>query len=474
MKSKLLTLLLCTGAIFALSLPVFASGPELISGGAQTGGITQVEPDPSAPETPQESSTPEPPPPPVEAKYRITITPPGGWYTKSATVKIKLEDIAGTGFDKAEIKAGQNGKWQDISGDLADGLHASFSITDNDTIYVAVTDSTGKAHVRSLYIECFDREAPSVKARIDGKTLRIDAEDTLSGVGSVFVNGHELDDLRDGSLDVRVKEYADADEREIFVYAVDEAGNRSKTVTVKNPYYEEASSSDPAATPSTPTPTTPAPAAPSTPATQTPQTTDPVPAPEIDPTESAIPDAESKPFTPDGTGSVVDNATEQDGKEFFTITTEEENIFYLVIDRQRDSDGVYLLNAVTEDDLMALAEKSPPTEGAIPDPEPVPEPIPAPIPTPESEPEPDPQPEPAPAAAESNTGMILFIILAVLAVGGAGYYFKILKPRQQAAIDADEDDEGEFADDEDYSDDDQPDWDVEDSDFDADEDGDLS
>ena len=41
----------------------------------------------------------------------------------------------------------------------------------------------------------------------------------------------------------------------------------------------------------------------------------------------------TKPFTPDGTGTVVDNATDEDGKEFFTITTPSENVFYLVIDR---------------------------------------------------------------------------------------------------------------------------------------------
>ena len=35
------------------------------------------------------------------------------------------------------------------------------------------------------------------------------------------------------------------------------------------------------------------------------------------------------------TGTVVDNATDEDGKEFFTITTPSENVFYLVIDRQR-------------------------------------------------------------------------------------------------------------------------------------------
>lgn len=94
--------------------------------------------------------------------------------------------------------------------------------------------------------------------------------------------------------------------------------------------------------------------------------------------------ATPKPFTPEGTGTVVDNATDEDGKEFFTITTPSENVFYLVIDRQRTDNNVYFLNAVTEDDLLALAEKSPepevsePTVQPEPDPEPVTEPEPEP------------------------------------------------------------------------------------------------
>ena len=87
-------------------------------------------------------------------------------------------------------------------------------------------------------------------------------------------------------------------------------------------------------------------------------------------TESAV------PLTPDGQGTVIDNVTEENGKEFFTIMTPDENIFYLIIDRQRDSENVYFLNAVTESDLMALAEKDKEstdteTESAIPEPEPV-------------------------------------------------------------------------------------------------------
>ena len=71
-----------------------------------------------------------------------------------------------------------------------------------------------------------------------------------------------------------------------------------------------------------------------------------------------------KPFTPDGTGTVVDNATDEDGKEFYTITTADESVFYLVIDKQKTSENVYFLNTVTTDDLLPLAEqgKEPPKE----------------------------------------------------------------------------------------------------------------
>ena len=35
----------------------------------------------------------------------------------------------------------------------------------------------------------------------------------------------------------------------------------------------------------------------------------------------------AKPFTPDGTGTVVDNATDEDGKEFFHDYHPSENVF---------------------------------------------------------------------------------------------------------------------------------------------------
>ncbi len=133
---------------------------------------------------------------------------------------------------------------------------------------------------------------------------------------------------------------------------------------------------------------------------------------------------EPNPFTPDGTGTVVDNATDQDGKEFFTITTAEEAVFYLVIDRQRETENVYFLNAVTVADLMALAESS--GEPAAPEP------------TPEPDPEPDPTPEPVPEK-KGGAGPLLLALAVVVIGGGAGWYFKIYRPKHQKAAEPEED-----------------------------------
>ena len=164
----------------------------------------------------------------------------------------------------------------------------------------------------------------------------------------------------------------------------------------------------------------------------------------VEPPATPEPEPEPNPFTPDGQGTMVDNATDGDGKEFFTITTPNENIFYLVIDRQRSGENVYFLNAVTEADLMALAEiiEEPPA------PQPEPEPAPA--------PEPEPEPE-----KKSNSGMLLLVLGLALIGGGAGWYFKVYRPKQEKAAGPVEGYDEEL---EDYDDpgDDLPPWDEED------------
>lgn len=170
---------------------------------------------------------------------------------------------------------------------------------------------------------------------------------------------------------------------------------------------------------------------------------------------STDPDAEREPvpFTPGGQATVVDEATGEDGKLFYTFSTPEGNVFYLVIDRQRDSDNVYFLNAVTEQDLLSLAEggEEGTGESAIPeikvcmcrercregwadvscpacmedpgsckgkDAE-----------APAQEGQEEGGQKPAGETGGASTGTFVFILLAAVAVGGAGYYLKIYKPK---------------------------------------------
>ena len=146
----------------------------------------------------------------------------------------------------------------------------------------------------------------------------------------------------------------------------------------------------------------------------------------------------SNPFTPAGTGTVVNTATDADGKEFYTITTPDKNVFYLVIDRQRDGDNVYFLNAVTEQDLLALAEKSGSSSGTIAS---------------EStafagtssgstqttttgttsQAGTETSAKSSSTPRSNSMGMLLIVLAVVVIGGGAGYYFKIYRPKHQRA-----------------------------------------
>ena len=160
----------------------------------------------------------------------------------------------------------------------------------------------------------------------------------------------------------------------------------------------------------------------------------------------------AKPFTPEGTGTVVDNATDGDGKEFYTIQTPDEHVFFLIIDKQRTSENVYFLDAVTEKDLLSLAQGEKEPETLEPEPEPTPTP-------PEQTDKTEPAPEPEPTKGNSPVGTILLVLAVALIGGGAGWYFKIYRPKHQAPdLDEEEMDFEAEADSPD-EDDDLPPWD---------------
>ncbi len=335
-------------------------------------------------------------PAPIPASnLSIKITPPSGWATGSAAAELRITDEAGNGFALVQVKIEKNGQWRDVTDSLKQNenrWYGEIDLSENCTVYVCATGHDGKVYEKSRYIECFDRTAPTLRASMDGRLLRAEASDDLSGVAAIYIDGEKYTDLTNGTLDVPLRDLPD-DYEQLSVQAVDAAGNKSKIVQVKNSNYQaEDSKQKPSASqtqpPATTTPTTTITSATTPPTTQattpaattTTKSTAGTGGAKPSASASADPDGEAGttprdpvPLTPDGQATVLDNVTNEDGKEFYTIQTSDENVFYLIIDNQRDTENVYFLNAVTEADLMALAvkEDDTPQTDAIPDIEPV-------------------------------------------------------------------------------------------------------
>ena len=152
-------------------------------------------------------------------------------------------------------------------------------------------------------------------------------------------------------------------------------------------------------------------------------------------TESVVPEPEPEvfiPVIPDGTGTVIDVFEGEDGRKFYTIQTPAGNTFYLIIDFTRTSNNVYFLGAVTEKDLLALAEKSGngvTSVSAIPDTNTQQ------ISEPTLGDQDDPKPE---DTGNSGSFSMILVVLIVLVGGGAGFYFKIYLPKKNADNSRDE------------------------------------
>lgn len=151
--------------------------------------------------------------------------------------------------------------------------------------------------------------------------------------------------------------------------------------------------------------------------------------------ESDSTDKADDAFSVDGNGEVLDNVVdEKSGKEFYTITTANNNTYYLIIDHSSNTKNVYMLSMIDENDLKEFLSEEEPE-------------VPEDTGTPPAvdfgdEPSGDDTPddgEPEEPKKNNNILSTVLIILVLGAIAGGGYfYFKIYKPKKEAQI-SDED-----------------------------------
>ncbi len=361
-----------------------------------------------------------------EAAYEIVMVPPEGWYLNRAVMELTIADLNGTGWENVKITLNSLTL---IDGELPSG-HMWMELLDNCDVMVAVTDPYGQEHSKKVEIRCFDHTAPELKASIQGGILHAEASDAQSGVAAIQINGTVYDhtSLTNGRLELSLKQYADAYEQ-LLVQAVDRVGNTSKAIALANPFFHNT----PAVTPNN----TKKPGGSSSNSSGSRNTTAPTAEPTLAPTVTATPYTEIEsgfPFS--GTGNsftrdlLYDRVT---NKQFIAIETRNGDLFYMIIDYDKPLDEkgekyeTYFLNLVDSRDLLDIIDAK-----DIPDePEVIyvtPEPTAVPTQSPSSEEKADVQ------KPDSSKTMLGLAVIAVLAGGGALWYFKQKKGKKRPPV----------------------------------------
>lgn len=427
-----------------------------------------IEPTQAPGEQPTVEPTHEPTAEPAaDAKFTVQITPPTGWRnTASAQACVDIADENGTGFKQVKVSTGGAG-WMDVT-EQAESGSFDLDVYDNGTLTVRVIDRQDGYHDGTAKIMCFDRTTPTVTAGISGEPLHIEAKDDLSGVAGIQVNGLLFTTLDGGKLDIHFNEVETLKSYEkLVVRAYDCAGNFSEAVTLKNPYYGQATSK-----PTTVPTATPRPAAKPTQkpgnsgsssgngtsgggqATSQPTalptlvptamptivpTLNPTTEPTVQPTATPeyIQTGPGQAFTGSGNMRTLDVLySAHTNKQFISLETKSGQTYYLVIDYDKPIDEeaniyeTYFLNLVDDRDLLALLSE---------DEKPTPTPTAAPTPTPTKEPVQTDETEPK----QNGTVVAGALMLAILG-GGTFWYLKQRKKKEskpQPSYDEYEDDE---------------------------------
>ena len=403
----------------------------------------------------------------VNPNVKITISTPSGWHNDTTKVHISIEDVAHSGnftIKTVQAKLAQNGSWTDITEDMY------VEISENATVYVLVTDQRGKTYEKNRYIRCFDFTKPTLNAAVSDGLLSVQAHDTDSGIKAVYVNGYEFKELTNGVLNIRLQQF-DAGYQYFTISAMDNAGNMSEVYKTANPYYTDPEKTD--GNEKNPAEQLPVSAQATKPSSATAQVTEHTKTDSDGNTvfENSLAEQKKQAMAEAAASEKKEESGEKEksetGKEFYTIQTASEKVFYLIIDRDGEEEVVYFLTEVTENDLLnvtadnsdtlpqnsaALESAIPVTEGALSnnngeqetEEEPAEEAA-------EDGEENTEEPEPEPEKPEENP-VATYIILGIVAVAaiGGGYYFKVVKKKKEEFLDEDDDEEDE---EEEYDDD---------------------
>lgn len=415
----------------------------------------------------------------VNPNVKITISTPTGWHNDTTKVPVLVEDVAQSGnftIKTVQAKIAQNGSWTDITEDMY------VEISENCTVYVLVTDQNGETYERNRYIKCFDFTKPTLNAAVSDGLLSIQAHDTDSGVKAVYVNGYEFTELTNGVLNIRLQQF-DAGYQYFTISAMDNAGNMSEIYKTANPYYTDPEAEDSGE--GNPAEQLPVSAEPTNPSSATAQVTEHTKTDSEGNTtsETSLEEQKKAAMQEAAASEQAQNGaedTEQSGKgkEFYTIQTENEKVFYLIIDRDGEEEVVYFLTEISENDLLnvttdnsetlpknsaALESAIPVTDSALPnnntdaEKEEAAEELPE---DGEENTEEDTQEPETEQTTKTDNPMGTYIVIGVLAVLGigAGYYFKVVKGKKEEFLDEDDDEEDE---EETIEDDDEEDEDTE-------------
>lgn len=154
-------------------------------------------------------------------------------------------------------------------------------------------------------------------------------------------------------------------------------------------------------------------------------------------------DRNGKDITPSG-DTEKDKENPVDVRQFLTFQTKSGKTMHLIVDHSSNQDNVRLLTEVGEQDLLNMIESE--DKNTIKVEEPKKEEV-------KKE-----EPKTVPVKEEKKSGIGSFLIVALVIGGvvGAGYYFKVVKAKEDRMLeDFEEDDEDYISESEDESDDDE-------------------